>query len=67
MNTPIDELIKEYEMEFDRYDYSNISKVIVAAQRYVNTMEDSQVRCLLHILAQHVDDQFALNGKDRAG
>ena len=66
MNTPINDLIKEYEMEFDGYDYSDITKVIVAAQRYVRTMEDSQVRCLLYILAQHAEDQLTLKDKGHA-
>lgn len=49
-NTPIEELLAEYEAEL--CDHSNIEWVKRAALRYVETMQDSQVRCLLYTLAK---------------
>lgn len=51
-NTPIDELIAQYEDQGN--DYSDLPKVSEMALRYVKTMPDSQVRCLLYALAKHV-------------
>ena len=46
-NMPIDGLMNEYGMgAWTPYEAS------IAAKRYVSTMPDSQVRCLLHILAK---------------
>ena len=53
-NTPIEQLLEEYESE--GCDHSNIEWVADAAMRYVSTMEDSQVRCLLYALARYVKD-----------
>ena len=51
-NTPIKELIAEYQAE--QCDFQDLNWVAQAAARYVETMEDSQVRCLLHTLANAV-------------
>lgn len=51
-NTPITQLIAEYEAE--NCDFKDLDWVAHAAARYVNSMEDCQVRCLLHTLAQAV-------------
>jgi len=53
-NTPIEELLLEYEAE--GCDHSNIEWVADAAMRYVKTMEDSQVRCLLYALASYIKE-----------
>jgi hypothetical protein len=46
-NLPINELLAEYEMQ----DWT-AADCIGPAKRYVSTMPDSQVRCLLHILSE---------------
>jgi hypothetical protein len=51
-NTPISELLQEYAAE--DCDFTDIEAVIKTAERYVATMPDSHVRCLLHVLAEHV-------------
>ena len=51
-NTPIDELLAEYEAEC--CDHTDMEWVSNTALRYVQTMPDSQVRCLLYVLAQHM-------------
>ena len=51
-NTPIEKLLHEYEQ--DGCNHNNIDWVARAALRYVETMEDCQVRCLLYTLANHV-------------
>jgi hypothetical protein len=53
LNTPIEELIKGYEDEC--CNFSDLSWVVESSKRYVETMEDSQVRCLLHELTEAVD------------
>jgi hypothetical protein len=50
MNTPIEKLLEQYEAEC--VDHSNIPGIARIALRYVETMEDSQVRCLLYVLAK---------------
>lgn len=55
MNSPIEKLLAEYEAEY--CDHSNMAWVSRAALRYVSTMKDSQVRCLLYVLAMHVRKQ----------
>lgn len=50
-NSPIEELLAEYEA--DGCDHSDLHWVRAAARRYVETMEDSQIRCLLHVLSAH--------------
>lgn len=52
-NTPIEDLLRQYEAEC--CDHSNLEWVVKAAGRYVETMEDCQVRCLLHVLAREVE------------
>lgn len=54
MNTPIETLLKSYEDE--GCDHSRLDWVTHAAMRYVSTMEDCQVRCLLYVLAKAVQD-----------
>lgn len=51
MNTKIKELLKEYEMDGD----FNYTRYINASYHYVNTMQDSQVRCLLYVLAKELE------------
>jgi len=51
-NTNIDDLIKQYEEEY--CDFSDMTWVKSVSLRIVRTMEDSQVRCLLYVLAQNV-------------
>jgi hypothetical protein len=51
-DTPIEELLSEYERE--GCDHDNIEWLINSALRYVDTMPDSQVRCLLYSLATHI-------------
>jgi hypothetical protein len=46
-NRPIGELLAEYDMQ----DWT-AADCIGPAKRYVSTMPDSQVRCLLHILSE---------------
>lgn len=55
-NTDIQTLINEYEAEL--CDHSNMEWVSRAALRYVDTMDDCQVRCLLYVLAMHVRSQL---------
>lgn len=50
VSEPIAELLKQYERE--GCDFSDVAWVKQAAMRYVKTMPDSQVRCLLYVLAQ---------------
>lgn len=52
-NKPIEDLIKEYEEEL--CNFSNIDFLIKASRKYVDTMEDCQVRCLLHAMANELD------------
>jgi hypothetical protein len=47
----IKDLIAEYEQE--GCDFSDMSWVISTANRYVETMEDSQVKCLMYVLAEN--------------
>lgn len=54
-NTPIEKLLAEYEDEC--CDHSNLTWVKRAALRYVETMQDSQIRCLLYTLANAVDNK----------
>ena len=54
MNTPIEQLIKQYEEEECNFD--NIEWVKKLARLYVLRMEDSQVRCILHALVEHIDN-----------
>lgn len=51
-NTPIEELTATYNA--DGCDFTNLLWVKEAALRYAESMPDSQVRCLLHALAQNV-------------
>lgn len=55
MNTPIEDLLKHYEAEL--CDHSNLDWVVHAALHYAKTMPDSQVRCLLYVLAKHVENE----------
>ena len=55
-NTPIEKLIAEYEAEC--CDFSDVEFLVRASYRYVQTMEDCQVRCLLHSLAKMVDQHI---------
>jgi len=50
VSEPIAELLKQYERE--GCGFSDVAWVKQAAMRYVKTMPDSQVRCLLYVLAQ---------------
>jgi hypothetical protein len=53
--TPIEELMDEYRA--DGFDFDNIESVKRAALRYVDTMQDSQVRTLLYTLASDKTEQ----------
>jgi hypothetical protein len=48
-NKPIDKLLAEYAAE--ECDFTDMEWVRKTAQMYVERMPDSQVRCLLHVLA----------------
>ena len=48
-NKPIADLMREYEN--DGNDFSDVEWLRSASIRYVRTMEDSQIRCLLHAWA----------------
>lgn len=50
-NTPIEVLISQYEEEC--CDFDDIEWVKKTALRYVSTMEDCQIRCLLYTLAKN--------------
>ena len=52
-NTPIQELIKQYEHEC--CDFSDTAWLVKSALRMAQTMPDSQARCLLYALAKHVE------------
>ena len=52
-NTPINELLHEYEQEC--CDHTNIEWVVNASLKYAQVMPDSQVRCLLYTLAKHAE------------
>lgn len=54
-NLPIAELLAEYAAE--NCDFTNMDAVVRVAQRYVQTMPDEHIRCLLHVLAEHVASQ----------
>lgn len=51
-NSDIQDLLAQYEAEC--CDHTDLRWVVQASQRYVQSMDDSQVRCLLHTLAEHV-------------
>jgi len=51
-NTPIKQLVAEYAAEECNFDDTNW--VVGVSEMYVNTMPDSQVRCLLHALINEV-------------
>lgn len=63
-NTPIADLLAEYEAE--GCNHRDTAWLIAAANRYVETMRDSQTRCLLHSLARQLAEARAeierLNG-----
>lgn len=52
-NTPIEQLVARYEAE--ECDHNNVGWLIKASRRYVETMDDCQVRCLLHAMANHLE------------
>lgn len=52
MNTPIKDLLKQYDME----KVTN-KRLIEASLRYVDTMGDSQVRCLLYVLVDKLIEE----------
>lgn len=54
-NTPIEDLIAIYEDEGCPHD--DLEWVCSTALRLVETMPDSQARCLLHVLAKHVQER----------
>ena len=53
-NTPIEELIKQYEEE--QCDFNNVDFLIKAGLKYADTMEDCQVRCLLYAMANKLKE-----------
>jgi hypothetical protein len=61
-NTPINELLKQYEEE--DCDFANLAWVVNAANRLVRTMPDTQVRCLLHALAQQVAPSLTVGERE---
>lgn len=48
-NIPIEQLLKEYAEE--GCDFEDMEWLVNAAHRYVSTMADSQLRCILYALA----------------
>ena len=52
-NDPIDELMAEYEAEC--CDHNDVPWLVRASYRYVDSMQDSQVRCLLYAMARKLD------------
>lgn len=59
-NTPIADLLADYEA--NGCDHADMAWVRAAARRYVETMPDSQARCLLHVLAQEPAEAQAQGG-----
>lgn len=55
-NDPIEKLMAEYEA--DGCDHSNVEWLVRASYRYVDTMADSQVRCLLYAMARRLDAEL---------
>ena len=53
-NMPIEDLVALYESE--ACDFSNLDWVLKVSGMYVDRMGDSQVRCLLHTLVEHVKE-----------
>lgn len=58
-NTPIDQLIAEYEAE--NCDFGNLDWLVRASYRYMDTMQDSQVRCLLYALAKWAEKSLPID------
>lgn len=58
-NTPIEVLLRGYEAE--KCDHSDLEWVSRTALHYAARMPDSQVRCLLHVLATHVHQSVQPN------
>lgn len=57
-NIPIEELLAQYEAEC--CDFRNMNWVAKVSMRYVQTMEDCQVRCLLYALARDYDERIGI-------
>lgn len=55
-NTPIADLLRHYEEEC--CDHTDLAWVTRSALHYADRMEDSQVRCLLYVLACQVQAQL---------
>ena len=51
INTPIDELLKEY---VDEDHPTNIESILKIAEVYISRMDDCQVRVLLHQMVKHI-------------
>lgn len=57
-NTPILQLMKEYEEECCNFD--DIRNLVKISLAYVDRMEDCQVRCLLFAMARRLDEEHEL-------
>lgn len=64
-NTPIDKLMQQYAAEC--CDFSDMSFLKSAALRYVSTMPDSQVRCLLYAFALQTKNEPECQSCDDSG
>lgn len=60
-NDPIEELMAEYEAE--GCDHQDVDWLVRASYRYVQSMADSQVRCLLFAMARKLDPERSLAGQ----
>lgn len=63
-NTPIDELMAQYESE--GCNFSDQGYVKRSAERLVKTMPDSFVRCLVYALSKQIAGESFANGYKKA-
>ena len=54
-NTPIEKLLQEYTEEC--CDFTNMDWVVKVSLQYAERMPDSQVRCLLYTMANHLKER----------
>jgi hypothetical protein len=60
-NTPILQLLKEYEMtNIVDTDEERLETLVQVAVRLVDTMEDEYIRCLLWKMARQIDEEYKL-------
>lgn len=64
-NSEIQTLLRQYEAEC--CDHTDLDWVSRTALRYAQTMGDSQVRCLLYVLAEHVQKTLPAKAGEAPG